>query len=364
MNILCVIDSLGSGGAQRQLVGLAKGFKQRGHEVAFLVYHKIDFFKNELDEAGIQVHAVIEPNYLKRLFKIRRFIRTGNYNTVLSFLEASGFICEFAGLPFRRWRLVVGERSANPNIKKSIKKGFYRWFHLFADYVVANSQSNINIVRKINPLLLKRKCKMIYNMVDLDYWKPDNGKYVFHKNGKLNLIVIASHSYIKNLNGLIEAVNKLSVAEKSALIIRWYGAESLNDSKTKAQQMIKTYGLQEVFEFLDPVRDVRSVIYQADAVGLFSFYEGLPNVICEAMACGKPVVVSAVSDIPALLKEGKNAYICNPNDHSTIASALHKLIRSDKNKLLQMGSDNHQKAKSLFLPDNIIDAYLGLLNKP
>ena len=39
MKILCVIDSLGSGGAQRQLVGLAIGFKERGHEVSFLVYH-------------------------------------------------------------------------------------------------------------------------------------------------------------------------------------------------------------------------------------------------------------------------------------------------------------------------------------
>jgi len=248
MKILCVIDSLGSGGAQRQLVGLAKGFKQKGHEVAFLMYHKIDFFKRELDEAGIQIHAVIEPNYLKRLFKMRRFIRSGNYDAVLSFLEASGFICEFAGLPFRRWRLVVGERSANPNIKKSFKKRFYRWFHLFTDYVVANSQSNINIIRKINPLLLKRKCKVIFNMVDLNYWKPDNlSKYMFHKNGKLNLAVIASHSYIKNLNGLIEAVNKLSVAEKSALKIRWYGAESLDDSKTRVQQILSFLSQFEMF---------------------------------------------------------------------------------------------------------------------
>lgn len=33
MKILCVIDSLGSGGAQRQLVSLAKGFKEKGNEV-------------------------------------------------------------------------------------------------------------------------------------------------------------------------------------------------------------------------------------------------------------------------------------------------------------------------------------------
>ena len=35
MNILCVIDILGSGGAQRQLVNIAIGFKERGHTVSF-----------------------------------------------------------------------------------------------------------------------------------------------------------------------------------------------------------------------------------------------------------------------------------------------------------------------------------------
>jgi glycosyltransferase involved in cell wall biosynthesis len=364
MKILCVIDSLGSGGAQRQLVGLAKKFTQRGHDVAFLVYHKIDFFKNELDEAGIQVYAVIEPNYLKRLFKMRRFIRKGNYDAVLSFLEASGFICEFAGLPFRRWRLIVGERSANPNIKKSLKKRFYRWFHLFAGYVVANSQSNINIVRKINPLLAKRKCRVIYNMVDLYYWKPDPVNYEFRKNGNVNMVIFASHRFLKNLNGLVEAVNLLSETDKQLLKIRWYGSLDNDNSKTLAQEKIKKYGLEETFEFFKPVLDVRSVIYQADAVGLFSFYEGLPNVVCEAMACGKPVVVSAVSDIPGLLKDGINAYICNANDYASISTSLRNLIRSTENDLLQMGSENYRQAKILFSPDNIIDNYLNLLNKP
>ena len=43
MKILCLIDDLGSGGAQRQLVNLSKGFVSRGHEVSFLVYHPADF---------------------------------------------------------------------------------------------------------------------------------------------------------------------------------------------------------------------------------------------------------------------------------------------------------------------------------
>ena len=209
MKILCVIDSLGSGGAQRQLVNLAIGFKGKGYEVSFLVYHSINFFKETLDENHIAVHEIIDPNYVKRLLKMRRFIRKGEYDSVLSFLEAANFICEISGLPWRKWKLVVGERSANPTILKSFKLKAYRWFHPLADYVVANSHANLSLIQKINPLLPKKKCQVIYNIVDFEKWKPDEN-YIPLKEGKLRIIIAASHRYLKNLNGLVEAVNLLS----------------------------------------------------------------------------------------------------------------------------------------------------------
>ena len=227
MKILCVIDSLGSGGAQRQMVSLAIEFKKRGNGVSFLVYHNENFFKDLLVDENIHVEAIIDPSYLKRLFKIRRYIRKGDYDAVLSFLEAANFICEFAGLPWRRWKLVVGERSSNPNIFKSVKLRFYRWFHLFADYVVSNSYENLKMVRTINPLLSARTCRVIYNMVDFDIWKPATG-YKPYKDGKLNLLVAASHQYLKNAKGLIEAVQNLGEEDKSRIKIDWYGDEQPN----------------------------------------------------------------------------------------------------------------------------------------
>lgn len=161
MKILCVIDCLGSGGAQRQLIELAKGFKEKGDDISFLVYHKENFFQNFLEEAGIPIKEIIEPNYLRRLHKMRKFIRKGKFDIVLSFLEAANFICEISSLPTRTWKLIVGERSANPAILKSFKLRFYRWFHFLADYVVANSFENLKMVKKINPLLSTRKCKVI-----------------------------------------------------------------------------------------------------------------------------------------------------------------------------------------------------------
>src|SRR5690554_3568898 len=173
MKILCIIDMLGSGGAQRQLVNLAIGFKERGHTVSFLVYHHHDFYVDILKQNNIPIHEILESNYLKRLIKMRKFIRHGKFNAVLSFLQASNFISEISGLPKRKWKLVVGERSANPAIFKSIKLRLFRWFHLLADHIVANSHENLRMVRKINPLLKIDKCHVIYNTVNFDLWKPN-----------------------------------------------------------------------------------------------------------------------------------------------------------------------------------------------
>ena len=59
MRITCVIDNLGSGGAQRQLVTLGIAFKRRGHDVRFLTYHKDDFFAPMLEAANIEIDQVV-----------------------------------------------------------------------------------------------------------------------------------------------------------------------------------------------------------------------------------------------------------------------------------------------------------------
>lgn len=55
--ILCFIDSLGAGGAQRQLVNLAIGLKKRGYIVHFLVYHVDNFYLPILQENCIGINS-------------------------------------------------------------------------------------------------------------------------------------------------------------------------------------------------------------------------------------------------------------------------------------------------------------------
>ena len=70
MKLLCVIDSIGSGGAQRQLVSIAKGIKAKGHCVSFLVYHNEPFYIQDLIDTNVQ--GLVEDNvYLKLMNELK-----------------------------------------------------------------------------------------------------------------------------------------------------------------------------------------------------------------------------------------------------------------------------------------------------
>lgn len=358
MKILCVIDSLGSGGAQRQLVELGKGFKEIGHEVSFLVYHPQDFYWEELRKAHIKITYIEELNYFKRLLKMRRFIRAGNFDAVLSFLEAANFISTFAGFPYRKWKLVVGERSANPNIFKSFKLRFYRWMHMFTDYVVANSTENIDIVKRISPFINKGKFKVIYNTIDFSKWIRVKREKI--NDEVFNLVVASRHQYLKNLKGLIYAVDKLSIQDKKKLVINWYGEERKDSSLKEGQKLIEKLNLQDNFIFFPATNDIIKKKIEADAIGIFSLYEGFPNTICEGMALGKPVISSDVSDISLFLNYNPKL-ICDPKSSESIKESLEYLLSLNSSQLNKIGEQNYTIAFKSFEKSKIVQSYLNLL---
>ena len=365
MKILCVIDNLSSGGSQRQLVSLASGFCDRGHEVAVLTYHHIPFFDTELEQKGIAVHCEQEASYLRRILKIRRFIRSGRYDSVVSFLEGPNFISEVSGLPFRKWKLIVGERSANPNIRKSPRKRMYRFFHLFASYIVSNSEANLKLVRSVNPLLTWARCRTIYNIVDTDLWKP-SPQYVPLKNGRLKLVVVASHQYLKNLGGLVEALSIMEKGDRDRLEIEWYGDRLTppyySDSYPRALEKIKERDLEGFITFYPATKEILPRIQDADAAGLFSLYEGLPNSLCEAMACGKPVICPAVSDMPLLL-DYDPGLLFNPADPVSIRASLLYLLSFTVGNLVSTGARNREIAIARFNGEAQVDKYLQLMQE-
>jgi len=95
-------------------------------------------------------------------------------------------------------------------------------------------------------------------------------------------------------------------------------------------------GLGGRFHLLGWRRDVRDILHASDVVVLTSLWEGLPKVIPQAMAAGKPVVATAVDGTPEAVKDGVNGFLASPHDVGLMAQKTALLLR-DKVLARRMG---------------------------
>ncbi|MCC5936788.1 MAG: glycosyltransferase family 4 protein [Lunatimonas sp.] len=355
MKILCVIDSLGSGGAQRQMIELASSLNHE-HEISILIYHDIIFYQDVIFKHKIKVIKEVYRNPLVRILKIRERIRRENPDVVLSFLDTSNLIAILSGLPTRKWKLIVADRNAKPQINKSLMLIALKYLYGLADYVVANSKANIGMVRKVNPFLRERKCKVIYNGYNLSYWIPEKTKETL--NPKYRLLIAARHKAHKNLNGLISAVSLLEFSDLQKLEIHWYGRQQ-NTSFEKAKENIRKSNLENIFHFFESTESIKEKMLEADAIGLFSFYEGLSNSLCEGMALGKPVISTDVSDAKYFVTK-ENGFICEAHDPKSIANAIKEFLNTDRAILKRMGLKSREIAELHLNKEIMVKEYLNL----
>lgn len=355
--ILFLAMNLNSGGAERQMVNIACALKRRGHNVSFICYDEGDFFLPNLSSVDISVTWIIEKRMLPRMIKIRRFIRRGNYDTVISFLETPNILNAFAAIGGRSWRVIAGERSAKlNNIVSRRGRIMAKLFH-YADVIVCNSENAAHMWR-INYPHLSHKLHVIYNLIILNTASVTGPSQTSDET--IRLVVAASYQYLKNPLNLVDAVAQLSVAEKKRLKVDWYGnMVAIPSAYPEVEAKVRDYGLEKIISLHGPIKEIHKEMYSSDLVGLFSSVEGLPNAICEAMSMGKPIIMSAVSDYKALV-DG-NGLICNGNSPQSIKECLSKILFMPKEQLRSMGVCSQNIASKLFNSSRIIDQWESLI---
>lgn len=318
--ILLFIDSLGAGGAQRQLVGLALMLKARGFDVCVVMYHDESFYKQMLLDDDIPCLLILSG----KLSRIPRFhLLTKQYkpDLVIAYLESPSIIACISKLFGRKFKLIVSERNTSQqiNLKERIRFNFFR----IADCVVPNSFSQQSFINKYASYLSK-KTKVITNFVDTENFIPLENKK--RRDGVQEIVVAASIWGPKNTLNFIEAVEILS-KRITNFHISWYGKIGKNTPYIdKCNQLIIEKGLQKYIELLDKTKEIKVKYQQADLFCLPSFYEGTPNVIGEAIACGLPVVCSNVCDNAIYVKEGINGFLFDPKVPQDIADKLFKSL--------------------------------------
>lgn len=359
--ILCLIDSLGAGGAQRQMVGLATFLKEKGYEVVVAIYHKDNgelFYADNLLSAGVPYVFLKEAERnLTRPYYIAKYIRKVKPDVVISYLFTPCICASFARIFNRRFKLIVSERNTTQQTSRNEKIRF----NLFrvANYVVPNAYAQEDYIKQSFPFLSK-KVVTIPNFVDLEHFVPS----VSHTRREIPEVVVAASIWAsKNTVGFIDAVAALR-DKGYKFHITWYGLNNTwVDYINQCKQKIKDFALSDFIELKEKTTHIKEVYQDADFFCLPSFYEGTPNVICEAMACGLPIACSDVCDNSRYVFSGENGFLFNPKDTNSVVLAFEQLFTLNSDEYNSFRINSRIIAEQKLSKEVFINSYLKLIEQ-
>ena len=356
MKVLLVAESLGSGGAERQLVGLAVGLKNKGYEIFVLTYYNENFYKIILDNNKIYNEVYDKAlSRIPRLWYLNKKVNQFAPDVTISFLPGPNVALGFGKIVgFLKSKLIVSER--NYTWHWGIKERIYMYFYRRADAIITNSKAECDNIKQ-NFFSLSPKVACIVNFVDYEKFLPDTKKHY----GKFKVLTVARIRDYKNVHGLINVA--LGLVNKGLDIhFDWYGNDYNDKYSDYVKQMIKNYNLSDRFIFHNPVSDISAIYPQYDLFCLPSFKEGYPNVILEAMSCQLPVICSRICENGSIIVEGKGGFLFDPNNNEEIENCINRMYNLSCDDREQMGLYNRKRIIENNSIKIFINKYIDLIN--
>ncbi len=359
--ILCLIDGLGKGGAERQMIGLVLCLRRRGYEVDLVKYHNLNDYSELLTRYKIDVVTLSSRgSAISKLVTIKRFIKSRcGYDCLIAYKDGPAMVGCLLKLMGGKFRLIVSERNTSQQL--SAKGRIKFWLYRLADYIVPNSFSQENFIKK-RCMGLANRTITITNYTDTDMFAPGTDE---PEKGVARVLTIARVVRQKNVLRYLDAIALLRGRGVNDVHFDWYGdfQTGQEDYYKAVIDKVNELGLQDFVSFHPATNDVTKKYQQCSFFCLPSNYEGFPNVICEAMSCGRPVLCSRVCDNPYIVKEGENGmFFDNTNVHD-MADKLQYMIGLSLETIDKWGKKSREIAEALFSMKVFADKYVNLVEK-
>ena len=354
--VLLLIENLGSGGAERQLSGLAVMLQAQGMSVQICYYIPKDFYVPYLKQNGVDVcYMAAAASSKHRYGAIRKQIKTFNPDTIISYSASTSMILCTMKLLGARYRLIVSERNTTQQLTRMdrIRFALYRW----ADVIVPNSHSQEAFINTHFGNLSK-KVQVITNFVDTEKFAPCQEAIAPHDS--VNMLCVGRLMPQKNIPTFMEAVRQV-VADGYPLHVDWYGKDLDDDYSKRCHTFLSDNKMEGVFAFHPASSNIVEQYQAADVFCLPSLYEGFPNVLCEAMSCGLPVLCSDVCDNSSIMEDGKNGLLFMPQDSNNIKTIIEGYIDLPKDCKDNMEGYSRTLSLQKFSKDLFLEKYCNII---
>lgn len=358
MNIL-FINSISKnkwGGGEKWMVNAARGLSQRKHNV-FLACKKDSILMERANNISIKTIAInIHSDFSPiNTFKIKNCLYKNNINVLICNLNKDVRVAGLAGR-LAKTPLIL----ARHGIQLCGKKWRHKLTLLnLTDGIITNSKSIKNAYKNYG-WFKDDFIKVIYNGIEIRKNIPDiqaERKFLYIKNKK----IIFSAGRLAEQKGFTYLIQTAKIAKENEnnWIFLIAGKGKL---KNHLNQEIKNNKLEGYVKLIGFYENIFPLLKITNVFVLPSLFEGMPNVIMEAMSVGKVVIATDVNGTRELMVEGKTGFIIPLKNPEAIYEKL-VLLLSNKFLCEKMGYAGKKRIETHFTFENMINNLEAFLSK-
>jgi glycosyltransferase involved in cell wall biosynthesis len=337
MRVTFAIPSLGSGGAERVLTILANTLAARGWEITLLTlddqawtsFYDLDarlhWVRLGLMKEATSALSGLGNNY-RRVRALARAIHDSRPQVVVSFIDTMNVLVLMAAIGMNV-PVVISERTDPAKHQPGrIWRTLRSLSYPSARRLVVQNQSGLDFFK---PMLSQQVC-IVPNPILPVPAQPGETPFLPHRP----VVMTAGRlSREKGCDLAIRAFARLSDRYPDwHLLILGEGAQ-----RSELEALVTELGMNERISLPGRVKNPYDYYRKADLFVLPSRYEGLPNALCEAMACGMPVVAANCSPgVAEVIRNGVNGLLTETENVDSLAAAMSNLM-GDKDQRASLG---------------------------
>jgi glycosyltransferase involved in cell wall biosynthesis len=339
--ILYVVGQLGAGGLERQLCSLLQHINRDVYrpEVVVWNFRREDKYVAAIRSLNVPLHCFRqELSGIQKVFTLRRLVKCLRPELVHSYSFHTNVAVWWAtlGTPI----VPVGAVQSD-FIHDMASCGFLlgRLSARWPRHQIYNNFAGAQNAHKSYSLFTPSRISVVWNGLDLKQFDDSP----LPADGQVRILGVGSLLHLKRWDRLISAAASLK-ASGFDFLLEIAGAGPLREA---LEQQARSLNLTDRVTFKGHSDDVPALLANSTFLAHTSDIEGCPNVVMEAMACGRAVVATDAGDIPALIDEGRTGFVVTRGDHANLVKQLSTLI-SDRKLCRQMGSAARLKAEQRF----------------
>ena len=342
IKILYLIPTLASGGAERQLVELVNHIdRDRFDPLICLIYSERDV-PLQIHPQNCKILNLEKPlgkcGNIVLLHRLRRVILRERPHIIHSYLNRANLYARIGAL-----------LSKHPCVITSVRIGVNLWtrFDRVAERILWRKSRRIIVNSELVKEELSRvfgipgrKIHVISNGVDTNRFRPNRAQIEARKRlglpQEVFLVgVVARYSPQKGYDCLLNALSLLR--DDQNLRVLCIGQKTVPETFIEVRKLLQKYNLDDICELREPYQRIEEIYSSIDVLVLPSCLEGFPNVVLEAFACGKPVIVSKAANAIGIVKPGVNGWVFPTGDAKALADCIKQAMTLPKNVLEKMG---------------------------